>query len=68
MALEINGTNFAEITKSEQLVVIDFWAQWCGPCRALTPLIEEVAVEYEGKAIIGKCDTDSNNEIGRAHV
>ncbi|PKP20677.1 MAG: thioredoxin [Bacteroidetes bacterium HGW-Bacteroidetes-20] len=63
MALEINGANFAEVTKSEKLVVIDFWAQWCGPCRALTPLIEEVAVEYEGKAIIGKCDTDSNNDI-----
>ena len=63
MALEINGANFAEITKSEQLIVIDFWAQWCGPCRALTPLIEEVAHEYEGKAIIGKCDTDSNNDI-----
>jgi thioredoxin 1 len=63
MALEINGANFAEVTKSEKLVVIDFWAQWCGPCRALTPLIEEVAVEYEGKVIIGKCDTDSNNDI-----
>ncbi len=63
MALEVNATNFEELAKSEQLVVIDFWAQWCGPCKALTPVIDEVAAEYEGKAIIGKCDTDANNEI-----
>ncbi|HNY62616.1 MAG TPA: thioredoxin [Bacteroidales bacterium] len=63
MTVEINGANFEEITKSDKLIVIDFWAQWCGPCRALTPIIEEVAKEYEGRAIIGKCDTDANNDI-----
>ncbi len=63
MALEINTTNFEEVVNREKLVVIDFWAQWCGPCNALTPTIEEVASEYEGKAIVGKCDTDANNEI-----
>ena len=63
MTVEINGSNFEEITKSDKLIVIDFWAQWCGPCRALTPIIEEVAKEYEGRAIIGKCDTDANNDI-----
>lgn len=63
MTVEINGTNFEEITKSDKLIVIDFWAQWCGPCRALTPIIEEVEKEYEGRAIIGKCDTDANNDI-----
>lgn len=63
MTVEINSANFEEITKSDKLIVIDFWAQWCGPCRALTPIIEEVAKEYEGRAIIGKCDTDANNDI-----
>ncbi|HHT51824.1 MAG: thioredoxin [Bacteroidales bacterium] len=63
MTVEINGANFEEITKSDKLIVIDFWAQWCGPCRALTPIIEEVEKEYEGRAIIGKCDTDANNDI-----
>ncbi|MEG1555802.1 MAG: thioredoxin [Bacteroidales bacterium] len=63
MALEINSSNFDSLVKGDKLVVIDFWAQWCGPCRALSPLIEEVAAEYEGKAVIGKCDTDANNDI-----
>jgi thioredoxin 1 len=63
MALNIDNSNFETLVTGDKLVVIDFWAQWCGPCRALTPIIEEVATEYEGKAIIGKCDTDSNNDI-----
>jgi thioredoxin 1 len=63
MALNIDNSNFETLVTGDKLVVIDFWAQWCGPCRALTPIIEEVAAEYEGKAIIGKCDTDSNNDI-----
>jgi len=63
MALNIDSSNFDALVAGDKLVVIDFWAQWCGPCRALTPLIEEVAAEYEGRAVIGKCDTDSNNEI-----
>ena len=49
--------------EGDQLVVIDFWAQWCGPCRALSPIIEELAEEYKDKAVIGKCDTDENNDI-----
>lgn len=63
MALEINQTNFAELMASDKVVVIDFWAEWCGPCRMIGPLVEELATEYEGKAIIGKCDVDSNDEI-----
>ena len=63
MALNIDNSNFDALIASDKLVVIDFWAQWCGPCRALTPIIEEVAAEYEGKAVIGKCDTDENNEL-----
>ena len=63
MALAIDQSNFDSLMKGDKLVVIDFWAQWCGPCRALGPTIEEVAAEYEGRAIIGKCDTDENNDI-----
>jgi len=63
MALNINNSNFDALVAGDKLVVIDFWAQWCGPCRMLGPIIEEVAAEYEGKAVIGKCDTDENNEL-----
>jgi thioredoxin 1 len=63
MALTIDNSNFEALVTGDKLVVIDFWAQWCGPCRALTPIIEEVATEYEGKAIVGKCDTDNNNDL-----
>ena len=63
MALAIDQSNFDSLMKGDKLVVIDFWAQWCGPCRALGPTIDEVAAEYEGRAIIGKCDTDENNDI-----
>ena len=63
MALEINGSNFDSLVKGDKLVVIDFWAKWCGPCRALGPIVEEVAEEYGDKIVVGKCDTDENNDI-----
>jgi len=63
MALHIDKSNFDALVAGDKLVLIDFWAPWCGPCRALGPIIDEVAAEYEGRAIIGKCDTDTNNEI-----
>ena len=63
MELTINTNNFESLVSGNQLVVIDFWAPWCGPCRALSPIIEELAKEYKDKAVIGKCDTDENNDI-----
>lgn len=63
MALAINKDNFQELLASEQLVVVDFWAEWCGPCRMMTPIVEELAAEFEGRAIIGKCDVEDNDEI-----
>ena len=64
MALEITDANFDELVlKSEKPVMVDFWAEWCGPCRMLGPIIEEVSKDYEGKAIVGKLDVDSNQEF-----
>jgi thioredoxin 1 len=62
-AIEITDANFNEIIASDKPVLVDFWAEWCGPCRMIGPVVEELAGEYEGKAVIGKVDVDRNPQI-----
>ncbi len=62
MALEITDANFDEIViSSDKPVIVDFWAEWCGPCRMVGPIINEIGKEYDGKAVVGKVDVDKNN-------
>ena len=64
MAINVTDANFDEIVvKSDKPVLVDFWAEWCGPCRMVGPFIEELAGEYEGKALVVKCDVDSNPAV-----
>jgi thioredoxin 1 len=63
MALQITDESFKELIAGDKPVMVDFWAEWCGPCRMIGPIIEELADEYEDKAIIGKVNVDENNDI-----
>ena len=62
-ALEITDANFDQVIATDKPVLVDFWAEWCGPCKMIGPVVEELAGEYEGKAVIGKANVDENPNI-----
>jgi thioredoxin 1 len=64
MALEVDDKNFDEtVINSDKPVVVDFWAEWCGPCRMIAPIMEEISKEYSGKVVVAKCDVDNSPQI-----
>jgi thioredoxin 1 len=61
MTIEVTDSNFEEVViNSDKPVIVDFWAEWCGPCRMIGPIVKEISEEYAGKALVGKVDVDSN--------
>lgn len=63
MEVTITNENFESLKNGDKPLVVDFWATWCGPCRAIAPYIEELANEYDGKIVVGKCDVEENDDI-----
>ncbi len=63
MEVKITNENFESYRKGELPLVVDLWATWCGPCRMLGPIISELAEDYDGKIVVGKCDVDENDEV-----
>ena len=68
MAKEFTDANFDELVSSNKVVVADFWATWCGPCKAMGPSIDELAAQYEGQALIGKVDVEENNDLAEKYA
>lgn len=65
--ITLNENNFDNVLSSNDVVVVDFWATWCGPCRMLAPVIEELASDFEGKVVIGKVDVDENENLAKRY-
>ena len=63
MEVTITSENFESLKNGEQPLVVDFWATWCGPCRAIAPFVAELAEEYDGKVVVGKCGVEANDDI-----
>ena len=63
MEVTITTENFESLINGDKPLVVDFWATWCGPCRAIAPIIEELANEYDGKIVVGKCDVEENDDL-----
>lgn len=63
MEVQITNENFEALKGGELPLVVDFWATWCGPCRAIAPTVEELAKEYDGKIVVGKCDVEECDEV-----
>ena len=68
MALQFTDATFDEVLSSNTVVVADFWAEWCGPCKMVGPFIEQLAAEYEGKAAVGKIDIEENDDLATKYA